>query len=133
MCKDGFSSLSAAGYSNYYGVQTIQQGSEKVVTANTATGGWFMVSGVELGKNDKPANQIQLMVTAATACILEIWLDDLTTGQLIATIPVTATGASSNWKAFGKKIRKVTGRHDVFVKFPAGAARSAYIKTIQFK
>ncbi|MCS3801554.1 family 43 glycosylhydrolase [Niastella sp. OAS944] len=133
VCKDGFSSLCAAGYSNYYGVQTIQQGSEKVVTANTATGGWFMVSGVELGKNDKPANQIQLMVTAATACKLEIWLDDLTTGQLIATIPVTATGASSNWKAFSKKIRKVTGRHDVFVKYPAGAARSAYIKTIRFK
>jgi xylan 1,4-beta-xylosidase len=132
VCKDGFSSLPAAGYSNYYGIQTILQKSEKVVTANTATGGWFMLSGVELGKDNRSANQIQLMVAAKTAGKLEVWLDDITTGKLIATIPVTATGAANNWKAFTKKIGKEVGRHDIFVKFPAGAPRSAYIKTIQF-
>jgi hypothetical protein len=131
VCKDGFSSLPAAGYSNYYGVQTIQQGSEKVVTTNTAKGGWFMLSGVELGKDNRPASQIQLMVAATTTGRFEVWLDDITTGELIATIPVTATG-ENNWKVFGKKIRKMTGRHDVFIKLPAGAPRSAYIKSIQF-
>jgi beta-xylosidase len=132
VCKDGFSSLSAAGYSNYYGVQTVTQESEKVVTSASSKGGWFMLSGVELGKDKRTASQLQLMVAAKTAGKLEIWLDDLTTGKLIATIPVTATGAASNWKLFSKKIGKVAGRHDVFVKFPAADPRSIYIKTIQF-
>jgi xylan 1,4-beta-xylosidase len=132
VCKDGFSSLSAAGYSNYYGVQTVTQGSEKVVAANAAKGGWFMLSGVELGKDKTPANQVRLMVAAKTAGKLEVWLDDITTGKLIATIPVTATGGANNWKAFTKKIGKVAGRHDVFVKFPAGDAASIYVKTIRF-
>lgn len=132
VCKDGFSALSAAGYSNYYGVQTIMQGAEKVVTGVSAKGGWFMLSGVELGNDKRTPNQIQLMVAAQAAGKLEIWLDDLTTGKLIATIPVRATGAASNWKLFSKKIGKVTGRHDVFVKFPAGYPRSINIKAIQF-
>jgi hypothetical protein len=132
VCKDGFSALPAAGYSNYYGVQTVTQESEKVVTAHAAKGGWFMLSGVELGKDKRSANQLQLMVSAKTACKLEIWLDDITTGKLIATIPVTATGAANNWKIFSKKIGKIAGRHDVFIKFPAAAPRSIYIKTIRF-
>ncbi|AEV98772.1 glycoside hydrolase [Niastella koreensis] len=132
VCKDGFSSLPAAGYSNYYGVQTVTQASEKVVTANTAQGGWFMLSGVELGKDKRSASQIQLMVAAKTAGKLEIWLDDLTTGKLIATIPVTSTGGGDTWRMFTRKIGQVSGRHDVFVKLPAADPRSLYIKTIQF-
>lgn len=132
VCKDGFSSLSAAGYSNYYGVQTVKQGEEKVVTGNDAKGGWFMLSGVELGKDKRSAGQVRVMAAATTAGKLEIWLDDITTGKLIATIPVTATGAENNWKLFNMKIGKVTGRHDVFVKIPAGNPGSLYIKTIQF-
>jgi hypothetical protein len=72
------------------------------------------------------------MAAAITAGKLEIWLDDITTGKLIATIPVTATGAANNWKVFNKKIGRVAGRHDVFVKFPAGNPGPLYIKTIQF-
>ncbi|HEX6431140.1 MAG TPA: family 43 glycosylhydrolase [Niastella sp.] len=132
VCKDGFSSLSAAGYSNYYGVQTVKQGAEKIVTAKTAKGGWFMLSGVELGKDKRSTDQVQVMAAAMTAGKLEIWLDDIQTGKLIATIPVTATGAANNWKIFNKKIGKLAGRHDVFVKFPAGNPGFLYIKTIQF-
>ena len=132
VCKDGFSTLPAAGYSNYYGIQTVQQETEKVVTANTTKGGWFMLSGVELGKDKRTVSQLQLMVAAKTAGKLEVWLDDLITGKLIAIIPVTATGPAGNWKLFSKKIGKVAGRHDVFVKFPAGDPGSIYIKTIRF-
>jgi xylan 1,4-beta-xylosidase len=132
VCKDGFSTLAAAGYSNYYGVQTVKQGAEKIVTSHSTKGGWFMLSGVELGKDKRSANRVQVMVASKTAGQLEIWLDDMTNGTLIATIPVTATGAENNWKLFDKKIGKVTGRHDIFVKFPAGNPRSSYIKTIRF-
>jgi hypothetical protein len=132
VCKDGFSVLPAAGYSNYYGIQTIEQGPEPVVTNSSAKGGWFMLSGIELGNNKKFAGQVQVNIASKTAGRVEIWLDDITSGKLIATLPVSSTGGESNWKLISKKIGKVTGTHDVFVKLPEGSPRSLYIKSIQF-
>ena len=44
ICKDGFTSLPIAGYSNYFGVKTIKKESEKVVTNVSSNGGWLMIS-----------------------------------------------------------------------------------------
>lgn len=132
VCKDGSSAMAAAGYNNYFGVQTMQQGSDKVVTNPSTNGGWFMLSGVDLGNNKRPVKGVEVMAASITPGELEIWLDDLTTGKLIATIPVAATGADNKWKLFSKKIKKVSGHHDVFVKFPAGASRSLYIRSLRF-
>jgi xylan 1,4-beta-xylosidase len=131
ICKDGFSSVPAAGYGNYYGVETINLGYEKLVTNTSSNGGWFMLSGVELGQVKNGATKIEVQASAKTAGMLEIWLDDLATGKLIATIPVDATGRN-NWKAFSKKIKNLPGHHDVFVKFPAGSDHNLFIKTIRF-
>lgn len=132
ICKDGFSSLAAAGYSNYYGVQTTKHQSEKVVTNTSSNGGWFMLSGVELGWGKKAATKIEVEASAKTGGKLEIWLDDLTTGKLIATILVGATGGDNNWKVFDKTIKKVSGHHDVFVKFSEGSDHNLFVKTIRF-
>lgn len=132
VCKDGYSSLIAAGYSNYYGVEMIQQASGKAVSNNSPIGGWLMLSGVEFGQHKNPATGVELIASSKTAAKLEIWLDDLTTGKLIATIPVGATGGESNWKAFKAAARKVSGHHDVFIKFPAGTRRELLIKAIRF-
>ena len=50
ICKDGFSSMPAVGYSNYYAVKTEQNVNEKFVTNTSPEGGWLMISGVELGE-----------------------------------------------------------------------------------
>ena len=60
---------------------------------------------------------------------LEIWLDDLKEGKLIASVPVTKSG---NWKAFTAALQNVKGHHDVFVKFPAGAKGAINVKNIRF-
>jgi hypothetical protein len=130
ICKDGFSSLPAAGCSNYFGIQTVKEKSEKVVTTTSANGGWFMLSGVELGEGKNAAAKIEVEASAKTGDKLEIWLDDLTTGKLIATIPVDAT--EGNWKTFSKAIKNVSGHHDVFVKFVKGADHNLLIKSIRF-
>jgi beta-xylosidase len=132
VCKDGFSPLIAAGYSNYYGVETIEQGSEKVVTNISPNGGWFMLSGVELGKDKNAATKIEAQVSSKTGGKLEIWLDDLTSGQLISTITVDATGVENYWKVFSTTVKNVSGHHDVFVKFPEGSDHNLFIKTIRF-
>ncbi|MCW3118720.1 MAG: Xylan 1,4-beta-xylosidase [Chitinophagaceae bacterium] len=132
ICKDGFSSLPAVGYSNYFGVEKVKQVSRNSVTNISAKGGWFMISGVELGKGKRTASQVEVVASSRSGRNLEIWLDDLTMGKLIATIPVTATGGESNWKAFKKAVKNISGHHDVFIKFPAGSEQVTYIHSIRF-
>jgi xylan 1,4-beta-xylosidase len=131
VCKDGFSSLPAAGYSNYYGVERVNKELEKVVTNTSSNGGWFMISGVDLGIGKQAAAWLEIIANSTTNAKLEIWLDDLTNGRLIATIPVSATG-ENNWKQFTKALKDVSGRHDVIVKFPKGSDHAVFIKSIKF-
>jgi beta-xylosidase len=129
ICKDGYSSIPAVGYSNYYGVEKQVKGNYKCVTNTSVDGGWFMISGVELGKGT--VKTVQLEATSQAKGMIEIWLDDLTTGTLIAKIPVNVTGAA-DWKTFSVPVKAVSGHHDVFVKFPKGSKGDLFIKSVQF-
>jgi beta-xylosidase len=130
ICKDGFTSLPVTGYSNFYGVKIINKESEKVVTNTSSNGGWLMISGVELGKHSPSA--VELVASSGAKGKLEIWLDDLKNGKLIASIPVSATGVENNLKAFSKPVKNITGHHDVFIKFPTGKEGTIYIKSLRF-
>lgn len=129
VCKDGFSILPAVGYSNYYGVEKSTKGAATAVTNTSTHGGWFMISGVELGNGNNTPTQVSLQATANSGGNVEIWLDDLQHGKLIATVPVSG----SNLKTHNSSIKNISGRHDVFVKFPAGNMRRIYISSITFK
>ena len=89
-----------------------------------------MISGVELGK--KSPSAIEVMASSNSKAKLEIWLDDIKSGKLIATIPVSPTGGEETWKAFSKAVKGVSGHHDVFVKFPSGNEGAIKIKSIRF-
>ena len=91
-----------------------------------------MISGVQLGRDKRTASQVELIASSKSGGKLEIWVDDLTTGKLVATIPVTATGSESNFKAFKKAIKKLPGHHDLFIKFPEGNPHNIYIESIRF-
>jgi xylan 1,4-beta-xylosidase len=122
ICKDGYSPMRAEGYSNYYGV-TRKAGA---VTTTTSSGGWFMISGVETGTTSATA----ISLTASGSGKLEVWVDNLEKGQLIASIPVTST--NNMYKTFNKAIKKLTGQHDVFVRFMPGTAQPVTVKEIKF-
>jgi len=130
VCKDGFSPLLAAGYSNYFAIKTIQKESGKVVTNTSPKGGWLMISGVELGKSSP--SSIEVVASSISKGKIEIWLDDLKTGKLVATIPISSTGGEENWKVFTKAVKGISGQHDVFVKFPTGKEGTIKIKSIRF-
>jgi len=130
VCKDGFSSLPVAGYNNYFGVKILKNESGKVVTNTSSNGGWLMISGVDLGSQSPSA--VELMASSGEKGKIEIWLDDLKDGKLIATIPISSTGGENNWKTFSKNLKGVTGHHDVFLKFPAGKEGTILIKSLRF-
>lgn len=129
VCKDGASLLPAAGYSNYHGVVTVENQTGKTVTNTSAHGGWLMISGVELGKVSPAA--VAISASSKVSGQLEVWLDDLQYGKLIAKIPVSET-ADRQFKIFTRSIAGVTGQHDVFIRFPSGAASQIAVKTITF-
>lgn len=132
ICKDGFSPMPAIGYSNYYGVESTGDGAAACVTNNSGHGGWLMLSGVEVGNEKLDAAQVEISAAALAPGNLEIWLDDLQEGKLIATIPVSATGGNSNWKAFRKSLGNVCGHHDIFIKFPQGSNHQLFVNAMRF-
>lgn len=132
VCKDGFSELPAVGFSNAYGIEKVTRMPEPAVTNTSDKGGWFMLSGVDLGHDNSTARQVHVQLSTARAGNLELWLDDLGTGKKIATIPFKPTGGEGNWQTVSRPIKGVSGHHDVFVKFPPGQAGVATIKALQF-
>ncbi|MBS1564975.1 MAG: carbohydrate-binding protein, partial [Bacteroidetes bacterium] len=130
VCKDGFSVLPAAGYHNYFGIETKNLDAEKAVTNTSSKGGWFMLSGVDFGTGKKMATAVKIVASSTRAGKVEIWLDDLKKGNLLATVPLSATGGANSWKEFEQKIKSLSGQHDVFIKFPPGEQESLYIKAI---
>ncbi|MHA4806836.1 family 43 glycosylhydrolase [Flavitalea flava] len=132
VCKDGFSSLEAAGYSNYYGVETVKTGAEKAVTNTSPYGGWFMISGVSLGKDNSLPGQVSVLASSLKGGKIEVWLDDLNTGRMIASIAIPATGGAGNWMRCGIRLKGISGSHDLFVKFPSGSDHEIYVRQILF-
>jgi xylan 1,4-beta-xylosidase len=125
-CKDAFSELPAISCNNYYGIDK----NENYITTNTANGGWFMVSGVDFGKK---AAAIELLAASKANAKIEIWIDDLKTGKLIATVPVNQTKSETDFKTFSATLKSVSGQHDVFVKIPNIVEKSILIKSLRFK
>ncbi len=127
ICKDGKSVLPAVGYSNYYGITTVNEASGKGITNTSGYGGWFMLSGVELGNRSPSA--VNVLANAKVNGQLEIWLDDLQQGKLIAKISLNRKFA---WRYYRGALKGLSGQHDVFVKFSAKTARGLVIRSIQF-
>ena len=128
-CKDAFSPLTAGGFANYYAVKRETKGDDRIVTNTSNGGGWFMISGVETGET--AARGIELNVAATAAGDIQVWLDDLQDGKLVATVPVKATGGEGRWKTFCARLAKFEGHHDIFIKFPEGEPGNIFIRSIQ--
>ncbi len=122
--RDGFSTLPAKGYNNYYGVVTASDGS---VTTTTDNGGWFMLGGVDLGGVQGKATKVELEGVANASGTAEIWIDDIGhEGKKIATISLKKGAA-----ALSAKVAGLTGQHDVYVRI-TGSKEVVAIKNVRF-
>jgi len=126
--KDGFSPLAAAGYSNYFGVETVGRGEDRSVTNTSEHGGWLMISGVYLDE----AAKITVDAVASRAGALEIWVDDLAKGRKIASVALKGRISDGEETATAELLKPVAGSHDIFVKFPAGMKQAIFLKHIVF-
>lgn len=129
VCKDGFSVMPAAGSSNHYGIQKVDRSGDWWVTNTSAYGGWLMISGVDFGAPGE-ARAIELQATSAKGGKLDIILDDLQGGAAIASVPIKA-GKNAHVYPLGKGSVKLSGQHDLFIRYPAGAVQDTYIRNIR--
>ncbi|HTL06845.1 MAG TPA: carbohydrate-binding protein, partial [Chitinophagaceae bacterium] len=132
ICKDGAALLPAIGYSNYYGVEKFEKGPNPYVTNTTDLGGWLMISGVELSHLSKKGGKLAITAAAASSGSLQVWLDDLKNGQLIATVPIRPQGNGLQTSIYQQSLPVLNGQHDVFIKFPAGSHQQLMIEAIRF-
>lgn len=130
--KDGYSPLPVSGYNNFFGVQTLPTSEGKVVTNTTASGGWLMLGGVDLGTDKSKGRKVEISASSVAGGKLEIWMDDIEgAGKLIATIPVAATGDAHKYQTFSAAIAPLSGQHDLYLRFPRSKT-AFYLNTIQF-
>lgn len=130
LCKDGFSTLPAVGASNHYGIQKVPSGSDCLVTNGSGYGGWLMLSGVDFGAAGD-ARSIEVMASATKGGRLEVVLDDLQEGVRMAVVPVKAGKMVRHVTRLLPGAGKISGQHDVFVRFPAGASQDILIRSIR--
>jgi beta-xylosidase len=130
VCKDGFSPMPAVGSSNHYGIQKVTTAGDWLVTNNSTYGGWLMISGVDFGlAND--AKAIELVATSSKGGTLEIILDDLKDGQKIAAVPIKPGNKASHVYPLSLPAGKLSGQHDLFIRFPAGVSQDIFLKSIR--
>lgn len=132
ICKDGFSAMPAVGYRNYFGIKKVNTNGAIAITNTSELGGWAMISGVDLGNKNKGATKVTVTASADTRGSLQIWLDDLKRGKLIAEIPIASTEEKKGWQVFSAAVRNISGHHDVFVKFVECKPGGITVKSIQF-
>jgi hypothetical protein len=130
--RDAFTPIPAAACSNFYGIEKVTTTHGETVTNNSKYGGWFMLSGMDLGQAGNTPAKIKVEASSVNGGTLEIWLDDLHSGTKIGTVTVPATGGPGKWTDCTSNVGIVSGAHDIFFRFSAGAGRTIAIRNIQF-
>lgn len=82
---------------------------------NIENGDWIKVKGVDFGK--KGAGKFSASIAGTTDnSRIELYLDN-PSGATIGTCKVSPTGDMQSWKTIAFKTQKVTGVHDLYLKF----------------
>jgi hypothetical protein len=114
-----FSKIEAESYSDQSGIQTetCNEGGQNV--GYIENGDYAVYKNVDFGSNGAASFKARVS-SSATGGNIEIRLDSVT-GTLTGTCKVAATGDWQTWADATCDISKVTGKHDVYLKFTGGS------------
>ncbi len=130
--RDGFFGMRALGHNNFFGVEPRGSGVNRGMSNTTSKGGWLMLAGVELGRGERVPASVTVDAASTLGGVLEIWIDDLEEdGTKIAEIAISNTGGANSWKSFSAEVLKVSGQHDLFLRW-SGPPNAFIIRSIKF-
>lgn len=128
--RDAFTPILAECPANQQGV-TRTSPSQGISTLDyISAGDWVLYAGTAFGDGEliPPADS----VVFEAACLgaggtIEVWLDSLDTGRKIGTCTITGTGGWNTFRNFTAPVERVTGSHDVYLKFTGGAGTRLFM------
>lgn len=132
--RDAFTPILAGWPANQSGTTT-KSSAEESILEDIHDQDWSMYAGVEFGGHAGypfKAKKIELTASSIQGATVEVWLDSIETGTLIATCKVPKTADWNNFRTFSFPIRKTTGRHDVYLRFTGGPEPLMRLKSLVF-
>lgn len=133
--RDAYTDISARYPANRYGVQRFSS-----YLGSIDNDDWALYAGVEFGNEEegasyqrKPIEVSIVAASAASAGVVEIWLDSIDTGQKIAEVPIESTGNWNTFETFTESVAPVSGRHDVYLRFKGDGGRELFrVRSFRF-
>jgi len=118
--RDAYSPILAECPANQFGNNRATLSDGTTVLDNIHNGNWALYAGVEFGSKDYPKASGSIKITASCNTKggkVEVWLDAIDTGKMIATCKIINTGNLTGFKQFTAKTIQTMGRHDVYLRF----------------
>jgi len=134
--RDAYTPIMASCPANQYGTSANTKSDKIYPLESIHNDDWTLYAGVEFRNKEYGIlpKSIQIIASSATdGGIVEVWLDSIDTGNKIGICKIRNTGSWENYKTFSAKVKKVTGRHDVYLRFKGkGNERLFRIKWLKF-
>jgi hypothetical protein len=113
-------------------VAIIEDGGSGKQLGGVGNDAWARYGHVDFGATAPTAVQLRASVDGSAGGNVEVRIDSRT-GPLVGTIAVTSTGNWTTYADFSAPLTAVTGTHDVFLVFKAGAGKSFVCNADWFK
>jgi xylan 1,4-beta-xylosidase len=135
--RDAYSAIQANCPANWFGTAQGRTSTGEKVLENIHPNDWAMYAGVEFrSENEKKScNRAQIKGIPSTSnAVVEVWADSLDNGTKIATFKVKAAKKlSEKVKTYVVTSQKISGRHDIFLKFKGKDSKELFkLQSLQF-
>jgi len=121
---EAYNQIEAEDYCETYGCEILDDTYLGVIQA----GDWIRFSNVDF-TSTSPLSVTLSLASQSSAGNVNVILDDVRHGTLIATIPQTSTGSWTAWREFMVGLdEEVTGVHDVYVYFADGGCNINWLQ-----
>lgn len=134
--RDAFTPILAECPANQFGTSRGSMKDGIRTLDNIHSNDWALYAGVEFGNGeyyDTPDSVEFIASSASSGGTVEIWLDSIETGRKISECVITNTGSLTEFKTFKSAISKVSGIHDVYLRFVGADVGKLFIlKWMQF-
>lgn len=119
--RDAFTPILAECPANWHGTTNGFTNRKAGLLSDIHNNDWVMFAGVEFGNGAiyKAPATVEFTASSETSGgTVEVWLDSIATGTLVASCDIKATGSADTYESFNAKVRKgVKGNHDVYLLF----------------
>ena len=128
--RDAFTPILAECPANQQGVTRTAPSQGISNLDQISAGDWALYAGVAFGDGElyPPADSVVLEAAGlGEGGIVEFWLDSIDSGRLIGSCTVTASGGWNTFRKFPAPVERVTGTHDLYLKFTGGTTPRLFV------